>query len=309
MTNQRSDTLPKFDRWNVIKEIGEGATSKVYLATEKDSNQQVALKVFTFSSSNSLKLSETMNNEVKILRCLKHPNILRVKDYIQPVKCESSESGITDVGVIVLEYAERGELFDLIKESNSLPTEIARTYFKQILRSLQHLHLMGVVHRDIKPENILVDENYNLKLADFGYAARDKDSKFTTPSGTSIYFAPEIHDRRPYSARKADLFATAIILFTMATGHMPFGKADRDDEIYNLIRVGDSDTFWDFHKELSMNECGHADFDDSFKDLVWKMFNPEPDQRPSLSAIFTHDFMKAKELSSLELLAAMKSAN
>lgn len=280
---------------------------RVYLATDENNNEKVAVKCFDLSDSSRSWLTVAMNNEVRVLQGVKHPNIIEIKDYFSLLKSSGSERRASGVGVIVLEYAQRGELFDLLKELTYFPIELAQTYFKQILSALQYLHKRDIVHRDIKAENILIDQDYNLKLADFGYAGRDSGNVFTTPVGTSIYFAPEIHDGLPHSAKKADLFAAGMILFLMVVGHMPFCKADRKDEVYNLRRQNDFKGFWDFHAQLSRKLCGHADFPESFKKLIWEMFDPNPDQRPSISAILSHEFMKQRELTSTEIGNLLKS--
>jgi len=88
-------------------------------------------------------------------------------------------------------------MFDYISETEQFSEEIARYFFKQLLAGLDHCHLGGIAHRDLKPENILLDNNYTLKIADFGFAApvdgRDGNQFLQTKLGTPSYMAPEIH--------------------------------------------------------------------------------------------------------------------
>ena len=90
-----------------------------------------------------------------------------------------------------------------------------------MIEGLEYVHTRGVTHRDLKPENVLFDQHFNLKIADFGFAApiagRDGSGLCKTKLGTESYMAPEIHMRKPYNGASVDLFACGIILFIMFT--------------------------------------------------------------------------------------------
>jgi serine/threonine protein kinase len=89
------------------------------------------------------------------------------------------------------------------------------------------MHSNDIAHRDIKPENLLLDKNYNLKIADFGLsAALPKDGeKYTEQCGSQTFMLPEIHQNKSYDGKQADLFAASVVLFIMLTGFPPFTKA------------------------------------------------------------------------------------
>jgi len=133
------------------------------------------------------------------------------------------------VAYIVFELAERGQLFDYILQSGEFSEPVARYYFKQLLEGLEYTHNSGISHRDLKLENLLVDSNYNLKIADFGLSApingRDGKGFLTTNTGTDGYMAPEIHLKLSYEGRVVDLFASAVILFTLVQRNPPFNMA------------------------------------------------------------------------------------
>lgn len=101
------------------------------------------------------------------------------------------------VDYIVLELGQGGELFDFIAISGRFEESLARYFFKQFMEGLDHCHRKGVAHRDLKPDNLLLDHKFELKIADFGFAApvegRDGSGYLTTGLGTFNYMAPEIH--------------------------------------------------------------------------------------------------------------------
>ena len=118
------------------------------------------------------------------------------------------------------------------------------------MEGLGYLHSSGFAHRDLKPENLMLDNNFNLKIADFGFAApaqgRDGSGMLETQLGTASYMAPEIHLGEAYSGQSVDLFASAIILFTILTRRVPFAKAHPSDPHYYYL-VANPDNFWAAH--------------------------------------------------------------
>lgn len=184
------------------------------------------------------------------MKQLKHKHIIELLDegWDKYIKKDGSSK---EVYYIVLENAKGGELFDYIQESGAFSEDEARYYFRQLLDGLDYCHRTGLAHRDLKPENLLLDRNFDLKIADFGFAApvegRTGDGFLETHKGTENYMAPEIHDGKPYRGREVDLFSAATILFIMVTQHPPFTYATLDDPFYQLIGKNRSDLFWEAH--------------------------------------------------------------
>ena len=118
-----------------------------------------------------------------------------------------------------------------------------------MLQAIYYIHNQGYAHRDLKPENILLDENFDVKIIDFGFAkplAGDDNSGYMkTKLGSPMYAAPELLEERKYQGSTVDLFALGVILFDMRAGHSPFDKlATKDDMFYKLIVNHRFDLFW-----------------------------------------------------------------
>ncbi|PIO29909.1 hypothetical protein AB205_0131770, partial [Aquarana catesbeiana] len=109
--------------------------------------------------------------------------------------------------VIVMEYASQGDLYDYISERQRLSDQEARRFFRQIVSAVQYCHANGIVHRDLKLENILLDENKNVKIADFGLSnIYHSDRYLQTYCGSPLYASPEIVNGRPYIGPEVRLY-------------------------------------------------------------------------------------------------------
>jgi serine/threonine protein kinase len=212
----------RLGNYNLLRTLGSGANSKVKLGQHKDTGAFAAIKILKKGDPRmDAKFLELVMTEVETMSKLSHPNIVNLIEYSKDAFVEKEDGTKYPVICIGLELATGGELFDYVALTGRFDERIARFYFKQLITGLDYVHQRGVTHRDLKPENVLYDSHFNLKIADFGFAApvagRDGTGTCKTKLGTESYMAPEIHARRPYIGTSVDLFACAIILFIMIT--------------------------------------------------------------------------------------------
>jgi serine/threonine protein kinase len=241
-------------KYNIIRTLGKGASCKVKLALDTESGRKVAVKIINDNMDANLK--KLVMTEVEAMAKLTNLHVISQIEYGNDIYKKAS--GVEKaVDYIILELALGGELFDFVANSGKFSESIARYYFKQFLEGLDYCHQQGVAHRDLKPENLLLDNNFNLKIADFGFAApvegKDGSGNLTTKLGTLNYMAPEIHLKQPYQGRSVDLFAAAIILFIMVAAHPPFTTAEPQDPFYRCLAASRADIFWRTHCKSKEN--------------------------------------------------------
>ena len=182
-----------------------------------------------------------------------------------------------------MEYIPGGLLFDVCQTLGGMGEQHGKFFLSQMLDVLEYMHGKGVVHRDLKLENILVDDDMNLKVADFGFATFRKIDKLKSYRGTMTYMAPEIKEGKTYDGKKIDMFSTGVILFIIVQGIFPFKEAKKDEFFYNLLLKGDFDTYW--------KKTGGQGLSQEFKDLILALFSYDGASRPDVAAIRAHPWM------------------
>ena len=130
---------------------------------------------------------------------------------------------------------------------------------------MEYMHMNRVSHRDLKLENILIDDNLNLKVADFGFACYKNIDCLKSYRGTFTYMAPEIKLGKEYNGTQVDLFSFGVILFIIVQGIFPFKEARTEEYFYNLLVTGQS--------ELYFNKTNATGLSLEFKDLILAIFN------------------------------------
>ena len=190
----------------LLRVLGQGTTGKVRLAFDQKNNRNVAIKIVKRSLFNDRPgLQTKIQREIALMRLVDHPHLLKLVDILESPRHL----------YIVTEYAGKGELFDYLVQHHFLPEAVAMNFFRQIIYGLEYLHSLGICHRDLKPENILLDENLNIKIADFGFARVVKENIAETSCGSPHYAAPEVIKGQPYDGRAADVWSCGVILFAL----------------------------------------------------------------------------------------------
>ncbi|CAF1295210.1 unnamed protein product [Adineta steineri] len=174
------DTID-LNKFELIMTLGQGSFGRVLLVVSELDKQNYALKVLDKSQIVKYNQIKHVQNEIRILNAIKHPNVIIMYSLFK------DNSYI----YLLMEYIPGGDLFNYIKKFKVFQEHITLFFAAQIVLVFEYLHFFDIIYRDLKPENILVDIHGYLKLADFGFAKRIQHRTYTI-CGTPDYFSPEI---------------------------------------------------------------------------------------------------------------------
>ncbi|KAK9290307.1 hypothetical protein L1049_008474 [Liquidambar formosana] len=204
-----------FGKYELGKLLGVGAFAKVYHARNVRTGQSVAIKAVSKQKVLKGGLTSHVKREISIMRRLCHPHIVKLFEVL------ATKTKI----YFVMEFAKGGELFAKVAKGR-FSEDLSRRYFQQLISAVGYCHSRGVFHRDLKPENLLLDENWDLKVSDFGLSAVTEqirpDGLLHTLCGTPAYVAPEILAKKGYDGAKIDIWSCGIILYVLNAGYLPF---------------------------------------------------------------------------------------
>ncbi|CAK9144487.1 unnamed protein product [Ilex paraguariensis] len=202
-------------KYELGKLLGYGAFAKVYHARNVRTGQSVAIKAVSKQKVLKGGFTAHIKREISIMRRLCHPHIVRLHEVL------ATKTKI----YFVMEFAKGGELFAKVAKGR-FSEDLSRRYFQQLISAVGYCHSRGVFHRDLKPENLLLDENWDLKVTDFGLSALTDqvrpDGLLHTLCGTPAYVAPEILTKKGYDGAKVDVWSCGVILFVLNAGYLPF---------------------------------------------------------------------------------------
>ncbi|XP_061569820.1 ribosomal protein S6 kinase alpha-3 isoform X3 [Cololabis saira] len=265
------------DVYETKEDIGKGSYSVCKRCVHKATGMEHAVKIIN-------KAKKDPAEEVDILlRYGQHPNIITLKEVYEDGRSL----------FLVTELMKGGELLDKILRQKFFSEREASAVLFTITRTLEYLHVQGVVHRDLKPSNILyVDESGNaesIRICDFGFAKqlRAENGLLMTPCYTATFVAPEVLKKQGYDAA-CDIWSLGVLLYTMLTGVTPFSNGQEDDTPEKILsRIGSgqfslSGGYWD---SVSLEA----------KDLVSKMLHVDPSQRLTASQVLRHPWVTHRD--------------
>ncbi|NXK97980.1 DCLK2 kinase, partial [Formicarius rufipectus] len=270
--NKFSGSSAILEKYKVGKVIGDGNFAVVKECIERSTGKEFALKII--DKAKCCGKEHLIENEVSILRRVKHPNIIMlIEEMDTPTEL-----------YLVMELVKGGDLFDAITSSTKYTERDGSAMVYNLASALKYLHGLNIVHRDIKPENLLVceysDGTKSLKLGDFGLATVVEGPLYTV-CGTPTYVAPEIIAETGYGL-KVDIWAAGVITYILLCGFPPFRSENNlQEDLFDQILVGKLEfpsPYWD-------------NITDSAKELISLMLHVNAEARYTAAQILSHPWV------------------
>ena len=256
------------------KFLGKGGFAKCYEFTSLEKNRVLAAKIIPKASLKKTRHRQKLLSEIRIHRSLNHPNIVKFEHVF-----EDNENVY-----ILLEMCTNQTLNDLCKRRKRLLEFEAQYYIYQMVEALRYLHRNRVIHRDLKLGNLFLSEKLEIKLGDFGLAARlefDNEKRHTV-CGTPNYLAPEVLNNRTGHSYEVDVWSLGVVLYALVVGKPPF-ETPEVKATYERIRKGN----YKFPENVRLS--------DKVRNLIKKIFQLDPSKRPTLDQIMEDPFLNSGE--------------
>ena len=266
---------PMLSNYKIKKILGKGTFSTVKLAIDMQTGEKIAIKILEKNKIRCNRDFKRIEREISMVKIINHVNIAHVFD----IKEDQERY------YIMMEYCEKGELFNLILDKHKLSEEEASYFYFQIINGLEYIHKNNIIHRDLKPENLLLDKNNILKIIDFGLSNYNTyDNLLSTPCGSPCYASPEMVSGEKYNGFTSDVWSTGIILYAMIYGYLPFENLNNNnDMLFQKIS--------ECRVDYPRNSCIFA------LDLLKKILVPNPNERITIKEIKNHKlYLKGKSI-------------
>ena len=247
------------------KFIGKGGFGEVWKVVHKQTNRVYVIKVIDKISIFEQKLVDQMNREIEMMYKLNHPHVMKLVNHFED----------DDKFYMIMPYAAKGQLYSLLRRQVRFDQRTAAQYMRETIEAVRYLHSFSpkIIHRDIKPENLLLDDNYRVKLSDFGWANYQEENQLRkTFCGTPEYLSPEMIRKTGHNYL-VDIWTLGVLLFELLAGYAPFTGANQSELFMNI-------------KKLKIN--WPVDFPPLAKNLVSKILKLNPKERLSIEEISSH---------------------
>lgn len=286
------------NQYRIVSQLGQGGSSQVFSAVDTQGEMH-AIKIIRKDRNYTDDRAEhfILRENIVINKLGPHPNIVKSTECSTDGSIMYNDSSLPII-YNVLEFCSNGTLGNFIKKTGPVEEGIARFYFWQMASAVYHLHSQGFAHLDIKLDNILLDELFNIKLADLGASRCVLASNGYTDSkvGTPNYIAPEIENKETqcFHALKADIYSLGICLHLMLTGMFPSKSKCKDmtnecesqsttAELSSVEEVDDCKMYQESSNQIMYNEA---------YDLIERMLDFDFEKRPDISEIMMHPWMQ-----------------
>ncbi len=297
-------TVKRIGKYDILEKLGEGATSTVYLANDAFNSRQVAIKLVSQSALDDDARGKLMHNlfltEASLAGKLNHPHIVQIYDAVSD----------DDNTYIVMEYVAGGTLQRFTRADNLLALGDVIEVIYKCARALDFASQLGVIHRDIKPANIMVKDNTDIKVTDFGSAAMQVTTRTMVDGiGTPAYMSPEQHLNKPVNLQ-TDIYALGVVMFQMLTGRMPFTAsniAGLAHEILNTDPPLASEFRPEIPTELDMVVRRAMARDQTVRYMTWEQFANDLAAIASGSPLPKHGVLDTEKFNMMRTLSFFKS--
>ena len=251
------------------KPLGKGAFGEVWKVIHENSQKVYCMKILDKRDIFEQKLINQINKEINIMYNVNHPYSVKIVNHFED----------NEKIYLIMELANNGTLYQLIqmnKKEKNKNLDLIKKIIIQTIEIIKHLHSLNIIYRDIKPENLLLDDDYNIKLCDYGWATYFTPGKFLTVyCGTPEYVSPEMIKKYPYN-EKVDIWGLGVLIFELVFGYAPFASNFNEDR-YNNIKTGKINWPKDLNDEYK-----------NLKDLIEKILKTNPKERITLDQIENH---------------------
>lgn len=260
----RSLTGLHVENYTLLNKIGEGHFAQVWRAVHRILRVNLAIKIIDTSSMGMNK--ELIYREIDMMKRLDHPYIVKLLEHFEK----------EDHIFLVMENLGDTTIKSEVIKEGKIPEDIACVYITQVIQAVRYMHSKNVIHRDIKAENVMIDENNNIRIVDFGLS--NYTSIATTSCGSPVYAPPEMILRQNYN-EKADVYSIGVLLYYMLCGKYPFF----DHSVIKLMQMVVNNPI-EFDCDIS----------EKAKDFIGKLMNKDQEVRISLEDALKHQWIREK---------------